>query len=670
MWRTARTILILTVCLAVLLMPRAAGATPGRAFASTDKIVAAYVFHWYGVGIGQTQSVWHPVEGRNNWDGSVAFWQRQVKDMMDAGIDVLYVHLIPNYEPQRVNLFTALRQLRDAGYKVPQVAPFLDPAITFDPIYLGPVDLCTTAGKDVFVGQYVRFFNQYRAANNDLEGDSYLATVDGHPVLNTWALGANLNPGCLTRQDVTSRLAASLGSLFGNGIYMVAISASGITWADEANRVFVGNYGGSAYLIDGISATVKPGQWDPSIDVAPGRFLARSGGTAYSNAWTAINGNPALKRVHIESWNEYVEGTGLYEADPSQAYWQLEEYPQRSDTWGATARNYIDTTAQKAAAFNNVADLDARFLDAALPAQMEPGEKATATITVRNEGDAQWRASTGFKLNVSWGNGTVQSFPLVDSQNEVDQRADPLFAGKGGYGGVFRGRPVTFQVSITAPATAGTYSPVLQMAQGATAFGLTLAKPIKVMTCEAPFTATTVYATLGIAAYGDNYFCGNLGDLQRTADFICTQKGKIGALSFTIAAKPPGSYCAYKTPADTPNWGLTGNLGHGTHVITQGVCNACGANVIPTTVYATIGNPAYGDNYFCGDLGDPQATASFVCKEKGYVGGAVTYRIAAKPAGSYCAYKTPLDTPNAGLLGNFGHNTQVLSEIQCTNHVP
>jgi len=658
------------VLLAALLVPLAAHATPGRAFSSSDKIVAAYVFQWFTVSGGQTHGVWHPLEGRENWDGSVAFWTRQVKDMMDANIDLLYVHLIPDFETQRVNLFTALSQLRAAGYRVPQVAPFLDPAITFNPAYVGPIDLCTSTGKDTFVNQYIRFYNQYRSVNIDAEGDSYLATMDGHPVLSTWAIDASFHPSCLTRADVVSRLSASLGSLFTNGIYMVSIAGSGLSWADEFNRVFVGNYGGVAYLVDGISASVKPGQWDMLIGTDPGRYQARSGGTTYSGAWDAINGNSTLKRVHIESWNEYTEGTGLYEADPSKPYWQEEGYLQRTDTWGTTARNYIDITAQKAAVFNNVAELNASVLSAVLPAQMEPGETATATVTVRNEGDTQWRGSNGFKLTVDWGTGAVQSFPLDDSQTEADQRTDPLFAGKGGYGGVFRGRPVTFQVSLTAPTTVGTYAPVLRMAQGTTGFGATLAKTVKVMVCEAPVTPTTVYATLAIPAYGDNYFCGDLGDTQRTSDFICTQLGKTGALSFTVGAKPSGSYCAYKTPSDTPNWGLTGNLGHGTQTINHVVCNACGANVIPTTVYATLTIPAYGDNYFCGDLGTPQVTANFVCTQKGYVGGAAFFRTATKPAGSYCAYKTATDTPNSGLLGNFGNNTLVLSEIQCTNHVP
>jgi hypothetical protein len=668
--RSSRRLVLTLSLILFLALSVAAFATPGRAFVGADKLVAAYVFHWFTATGGQTAGVWHPVEGRIHWDGSVDFWKRQIKDMMDANLDLIYVHLIPAYEPERVNLFTALGQLRAAGYRVPQVAPFLDPAITYDPGSLGPIDLCTTAGKDSFADQYVRFYTQYRAANLDAEGDSYLATMDGKPMVATWALDG-LNPGCFSRTDLESRLAAALGAPFTPGLYMVSLEGgSGFAWANELNRVFVGNYGGAGFLIDGISATVKPGQWDPSIDLDPARYLARSGGTTYSDSWDSILGNPSLKRVHIESWNEYVEGTGLYEADPSKSWWQEEHYPQRSDSWGATARRYIDLTAQKGAPFNTVPELGASFLQAPLPAQLEPGETVSVPIVVRNEGDTAWSNSTGFKLSLAWGNGAGATYPLNDAANEVDARDDPLFSGLGGYGGVFRGRPVTFPTTFTAPVSPATYNASWRMKQVGTGFGATLAWPVKVMVCEAPVAPTTVYATLGIGAYGDNYFCGDLGEVKRTADFVCSRKGYAGALSYATAAKPPGSFCAYKTAADTPNYGLSGNWGHGTQTINGLVCNACGAYVQPTTVYATLGIGAYGNNYFCGDLGDPQRTANFICTQKGYVGGAVFYRIAAKPAGSFCAYKTPADAPNSGLSGNWGHGTQVINEVQCTNHVP
>ena len=41
--------------------------------------------------------------------------------MMSANIDVMYVHLIPEFDQERTNLFQALNQLRAQGYDVPKV---------------------------------------------------------------------------------------------------------------------------------------------------------------------------------------------------------------------------------------------------------------------------------------------------------------------------------------------------------------------------------------------------------------------------------------------------------------------------------------------------------------------------------------------------------------------
>ncbi len=196
--------------------------------------------------------------------------------------------------------------------------------------------------------------------------------------------------------------------------------------------------------------------------------------------------------------------------------------------------------------------------------------------------------------------------------------------------------------------------------------GTQIISQVACSTCGAASVPTTVYATLGFLAYGDNYFCGDIGDIQRTADFICTPKGYFSALTYTVTAKPVGSYCAYKTPGSAPYYGLVGNQGSGTQIISRVACSTCAGYFLAGTVYSTLAIPAYGDNYFCGDLGNLQQTASFICTQKGYARGAVSYSTAPKPAGSFCAYKTSADTPNWGLSGNLGNGNRVLTQVQCT----
>lgn len=167
-------------------------ATEGRPFNQNDRLVVAYVFAWYTPTMGQTRGVWHPLEGRPKWDGTVDFWKRQVKDMMDANVDLIYVHLINKFRTERANLYTALRDLRLEGYRVPQIAPWLDPNITFRPANLGLIDLCVATDRALFIEQYVDFYQTYLAIDPD--GESFFATMDGKPMLNMWS-GKAPEPG-------------------------------------------------------------------------------------------------------------------------------------------------------------------------------------------------------------------------------------------------------------------------------------------------------------------------------------------------------------------------------------------------------------------------------------------------------------------------------------------
>ena len=186
--------------------------------------------------------------------------------------------------------------------------------------------------------------------------------------------------------------------------------------------------------------------------------------------------------------------------------------------------------------------------------------------------------------------------------------------------------------------------------------------------CSSQTAPTTVYSTLGIGAFGSNYFCGDLEEPTRTADFICSWLGYQGAVGLTTAPKPLGSACAYKTEASSPYFGLSGNWGHGTEVLSQVECATlpCGTPYYPTTVYATLGIGAYGSNCLSGDLGDPKRTADFVCTKNGF-DRSIGYRAGPKTASNFCAYKTEASSPNAGLSGNWGHGIEQLTEVRCVN---
>jgi hypothetical protein len=399
---------------------------------------------------------WRPLEGRSNWTGEPNFWKGQIKQMMMANIDMLYVHLIPSSEQQRINLFQALNQLRSEGYDVPKVAPFLDPMITWDQQPL--VNVGTAAGKDTFVNQYIRFFNQYYSANPDAYADDYLARIANRVVLDTWHVKFNLtNLSSLTRQDVTNRLVAAFGPshpVFSNGIYMVttALNDPTLSFADEKVPQFeISEYYRLHSHLGTVAVQLKGGYWDQNIR-NPGSILKRDGGSHFTNAWNRIN-RTTVRRVYIESWNEYDEGSGIYAANTGAPYIQPGSGNTNTDSWSGAndPYEYINTTARRAAAFNDNPERAAKILWHNIPSRMTPGETRTVTVIVRNEGDVKWTEAAKYRFGqkdyldqIMFGPGR---YLINDAQDEIPT-----------YGGIFRGRPKTFQVTMRAPTTPGVYT--------------------------------------------------------------------------------------------------------------------------------------------------------------------------------------------------------------------
>jgi hypothetical protein len=470
--------------------------TPSQSFGLNSRITSTTVFHWFSADNGQVAGPWRPAEGRTAWDGSVNFYKRQIKDMMDANIDLIYVHLIPSMnsfapEQGRVNLFTAHGQLRAEGYRVPKIAPFLDPVITWQPDWgWGPIDVATSAGKDAWAGQYVRFYQQYFAANTDAYAGDYIAKINNKPIINTWLAPTShvQNITALTRSDVESRLAAQLGSQFAGGVHAVRpVNSPAPTWSDEAMVQFEGNaqYLYTAPNANGVmTAQVKPGYWDQNVRT-PGQILKRNGGSNYTSAWSQVNsmkssGQP-LYRVNVESWNEYDEGSGIYAGNTGAPYISPSNTGGQTDRWSSSnnPRQYIDTTAAGARLFNDVADRDASFLWNTLPATMKPGQVMEVSFIVRNEGDLQWTRGQLFNFGQQdFQPGEVRFIEAANWRDFIDETTAEI----GTYGGVFRGRPVRFDFNIVAPTRPGTYQTHWGMVQdGVTWFGPTLVAPITVV---------------------------------------------------------------------------------------------------------------------------------------------------------------------------------------------
>ncbi len=416
--------------------------------------------------------------------------------MMMANIDVLYVHLYndpnyvhlyndPNTDEIRVNLFNALNQLRAQGYDTPKIAPFLDPMITW---YEQPlVDLATTAGKDTFVGQYIRFYNEYFSVNLDAYADDYLARQANKPILDTWHVKFNCtNLDSLTRADVTSRLAAAFGAVhpcFTNGFVQVttALNPPTLSFADEQVPQFEITAYSYPVTYNSISSVqLKGGYWDQNIR-SPGSFLSRAGGVNYSNAWSQMD-RTTTQRVYLESWNEYDEGSGMYAGTNLPPYIDPANTSGNTDVWSTTGDpfEYIKTAARGAASFNDTPSQSAKILWNNIPTNMAPGETRLVTVIVRNTGNASWTAGANYKLGEADADSaslvTAKRVLLDDTQDEI-----PL------YGGIFRGRPKTLTFTIRAPTTSGVYTTHWQMLQENVAwFGEVLSVTLNVSLSFAP----------------------------------------------------------------------------------------------------------------------------------------------------------------------------------------
>jgi hypothetical protein len=394
----------------------------------------------------------------------------QIKQIMMANIDAVYLHCVHDFGKQRLNFFKAFNQLRREGWDVPKIAPFLDP------FYLWrdkPIDVGTRAGKDELVRHYIRFFEDYLSQNDDRLAPTDLLHIDGKLVLSSWwAFSMLKNLECLTREDIESRLSGRLGNrmpTLRNGIYMMstALIDPDYTFSDERMIMFSGYCYALHCVHKGIDVWhVQAGYWDQNIR-KPGFLLSRDGGKNYRSAWEIVPSNlPYVHRVYVESWNEYDEGSGIYAADPGPP---LVNESMHSNTDVFSTNNdpfeYINITAHGAARINGRPEDAAVILGLNSPAFVPVGSGAEIQVVVRNDGNSRWTGATGYGLRV----GYDRILLIDDRANEI-----PL------YRGIFRGRPLTFRVTLPVGDRPGRFITEISMAKDGVPFGETKSVQIDV----------------------------------------------------------------------------------------------------------------------------------------------------------------------------------------------
>ena len=461
-------------------------ATSAKPFDLDDHIISTSFFHWYTSTGGQMGGPWLPLEGRANWTGTTEWWKSQIKQVMLANIDVLYVHLIPHMDQQRINLFQALSEMRHDGYDVPKVTPFLDPIITWgNPTYYS---FSVESNRTMLVDQYIRFFNQYYSVNTDEYADDYLAIIDNRVALDTWHLHVNFTSiSSFHRNHMEDPLAAEFGAdhpIFTNGIYMITTdSANTFSFADEKVMQFQNQ--AYSYITDynGIKVDhLKPGYWDQNVRT-PGTILKRDGGVNYSNSWATYPDALTVKRVYIESWNEYAEGSGIYAANPTDTYRIASN--TSTDDWSLTddPLEYIKTTFNAARIFKRfeINPKDSKIIWQNMPTNMIAGETNHCSVYVRNTGFDLWTSTNNYKFGQADTDSEIFGpgrYYFNDNEYETDL-----------YLGVFKGRPVKFDVEVIAPDFSGIYETHWRMVQdGVEWFGEEITNTIYVFPIPEPTT--------------------------------------------------------------------------------------------------------------------------------------------------------------------------------------
>ncbi len=419
--------------------------------------VGPVVFHWFGPrsNPGQWQAVWHPLEGRDAWNGSLAFWTKQERDLIDAGFNFILFQVAYGWDVEMQNHLLASRDLLTAGQRAPRIAPMF--AAESWPCYDCPKDFQTATGKDAAYQVFKAWFDDYFQI---LPLDR-LVGLFGKVLVAIWYV-----PGCASAApDILTYWGSRLQQDFGFTPYWSTHPCWAPYGPDEVNYLFAGRdplQYGSMRNVD-----LLVGNWPPDPARYPAwLFLARDEGRTLAGAWAQVLASTNIvDRVYIESWNEYTEGTGMFEAQPA-SHWPGDGHPivadldtcwntpchpmEFTDSWGPSPRQYIRINALNANRFIGRMN-DAAFVSQNVPPQMTTGQTYTVSVTMRNTGDTTWSRTVDHRLgsqnpqdNTVWGMGRVELDP---------------------YELVAPGQSRTFSFSVQAPSAPGDYSFQWRMVQ-------------------------------------------------------------------------------------------------------------------------------------------------------------------------------------------------------------
>ena len=287
-------------------------------FERGEPIVGTTYFYWYDVesrahvidGDGSDALTTHPADMDNISYKRASWHKAQLEDMVDAGVDFL----MPVYwgVPGKHNgwsfvglppLVAAHDALQKEGIDVPAIGMFYDTSILRHNGFIKDgqryhVDLTTDFGKEWFYTPVRDFFS--------LIPPGKWARVDGRPIVFIYASAFAKEQDPEQFNYVKRRFEAQFG--------VAPFIVKSADWKGPADATY--SWGGavSGPLIYRQVAALGPGYDHTAV---PGRqplIVERLDGQTYVDRWRkvlALNPKNRPWMVHVETWNEWHEGTDV-----------------------------------------------------------------------------------------------------------------------------------------------------------------------------------------------------------------------------------------------------------------------------------------------------------------------------------------------------------------------
>lgn len=340
----------------------------GRFAAGTPLIATSY-FYWYDEatkahlidGDGSDALTEHPPTLKGLSYNNVAWHRQQLSDMTAANIDVVLPvywggpHTSETWSDLGLPKLVAARQkLLGEDKRPPAIGMFYDTSTLRHNRKGYHVDLTTPAGQRWFYGTIRNFFS--------LVPVRHRAYVDGKPLVLLYSHSF--------AKQVDGKLFPAVRRMFraefGTDLYLVKMRG----WPGKADSQYQWGAALDPQILD--TAAIGPG-YDHSA--VPGRsplVRKREEGRFYRFGWSRLLAMDPARRpwlVHLETWNEFHEGTEICET-------------------AEFGRKYIDLTRRYAKLFHAREHLDPRGgQDAPAVVSATPAKSSGIEVLDRREGD-------------------------------------------------------------------------------------------------------------------------------------------------------------------------------------------------------------------------------------------------------------------------------------------